>query len=79
MIEDADATSIKHVVGHRAHWIELFLGWYADGLAGGTVEIPAPGYKWNQLKAYNAMVRKQQADLNWRDVAALLRANHQSF
>ena len=25
--KDADDTPIEDVVGHRAHWIELFLGW----------------------------------------------------
>ena len=27
-------TSLKDVIGHRAHWIALFLGWYEDGRAG---------------------------------------------
>jgi hypothetical protein len=27
-------TSIKDVIGHRAHWIDLFLGWYSNGMAG---------------------------------------------
>ncbi len=34
MKKDEEDTSIKDVVAHRAHWIGLFLGWYADGLAG---------------------------------------------
>lgn len=39
--KDAEDTSIKDVIGHRAHWIDLFLGWYADGMAGKTVVFPA--------------------------------------
>lgn len=31
-----DDTSIKDVIGHRAHWIDLFPGWHARGLAGAT-------------------------------------------
>ena len=49
-IKDEDDISIKDIIGHRAHWIGLFLGWYADGKAGKTVHFPAQGYKWNQLK-----------------------------
>lgn len=31
LAKDADDTSIKDVIAHRAHWIGLFLGWYRDG------------------------------------------------
>ena len=63
--KDAEETSIKDVVSHRAHWIDLFLGWYRDGQAGEDVAFPAPGYKWNELKRYNADLRARQADIGW--------------
>ncbi|MEM8814415.1 MAG: ClbS/DfsB family four-helix bundle protein [Pseudomonadota bacterium] len=72
----AEDTSIKDVVGHRAHWITLFLGWYRDGLAGEEVHFPAKGYKWNQLKEYNRSLRARQAKLSWRGAKKLLRAKH---
>ena len=72
-IKDADDTSIKDVIAHRAHWIDLFLGWYADGQAGREVAFPAPGYRWNDLKRYNADLRTRQAGLGWPTVVALLR------
>lgn len=75
-IKDLDDTSIKDIVGHRAHWIGLFLGWYADGIAGKPVFFPAPGYKWNQLKAYNAELRRKQSGLSWREVRLLLSDNN---
>lgn len=71
-----DDTSIKDVIAHRAHWIALFLGWYAEGQAGHEVFFPAKGYKWNELKRYNADLRARQAGLNWADAVALLEANH---
>ena len=76
VIKDLDDTSIKDVIGHRAHWIGLFLGWYADGIAGKPVFFPAPGYKWNQLKAYNAELRRSQSGLSWSEVRLLLSDNH---
>ncbi|NMG37958.1 ClbS/DfsB family four-helix bundle protein [Chelativorans sp. ZYF759] len=76
MEKDVDHTSIKDVVGHRAHWIELFLGWYADGMAGKEVAFPAPGYKWNELKRYNTDLGKRQADLDWPAALAMLRDQH---
>ena len=76
MRQREDDTSIKDVIAHRAHWITLFLGWYADGQAGKTVHFPAEGYKWNDLKRYNADLRARQGDLDWHGAVALLSANH---
>lgn len=56
-----DDVSIKQVIGHRVHWMDMFFGWYEDGKAGKEVEVPAPGYKWNQLKPYNAKVYEAAA------------------
>lgn len=72
-------TSIKDVIAHRAHWITLFLGWYADGLAGKAVYFPAEGYKWNDLKCYNADLRTRQADLDWPQAVELLRKQYQTL
>jgi hypothetical protein len=72
-------TSLKDVIAHRAHWITLFLGWYKDGSAGKEVYIPAKGYKWNQLKAYNRQLRESQAELSWSDAVKQLRANHKKL
>lgn len=76
LIKDDDDISIKDVVAHRAHWIELFLGWHRDGLAGKKVHFPAKGYKWNQLKQYNADLRDQQSILGWDDARELLASRH---
>ena len=70
-----DGVSIKDTIGHRSHWIELFLGWYRDGQAGKTVHFPAEGYKWSDLKAYNADLRKRQSSMSWDDARQLLERN----
>ncbi|WP_299600024.1 ClbS/DfsB family four-helix bundle protein [uncultured Tateyamaria sp.] len=74
--KDADDTSIKDVIAHRAHWIDLFLGWYWDGRAGKTVHFPAEGYKWNELKRYNADLRQRQSHLDWPQAVNLLKKKH---
>lgn len=79
LAKDQDDTSIKDVIAHRAHWIDLFLGWYADGLAGREVFLPAEGYKWNELPRYNADLRARQADLGWADARARLEDRHRSL
>ena len=77
--KDADDTSIKDVVGHRAHWIDLFLGWYVDGQAGREVHFPAEGYKWSDLKRYNADLRAKQADLSWTEAREMLTSRHRAL
>ncbi len=74
-----EETSIKDVVAHRAHWITLYLGWYADGQAGREVHFPAPGYNWGQLKAYNAALRAEQKALDWDAARAMLDAQHRAL
>lgn len=74
--KDEDDTSVKDVVAHRAHWIELFFGWYEDGLADKEVFFPAEGFKWNELKRYNAELRGRQANLGFDDACSMLRESH---
>ncbi|GIT92285.1 hypothetical protein JANAI62_27420 [Jannaschia pagri] len=64
--------SIKDVIAHRAHWIDLFLGWYADGQAGRPVFFPAEGYKWSELKRYNADLRLRQSHMTWSEAVEML-------
>lgn len=67
LVKDRDDTSIKDVIGQRTHWVELFLGWYREGLVGKDVHYLAEGYKWNELERYNADLRAQQASMGWHD------------
>lgn len=67
-----NGVSIKDVIAHRAHWITLFLGWYADGQANKKVFFPARGYKWNELKRYNADLRAKQANMSWEEAKVFL-------
>lgn len=71
-----EETSVKDVIAHRAHWIDLFLGWYGDGQSGKAVFFPAEGYKWNDLKRYNADLRERQSNLDWPSALDLLQLNY---
>ncbi|KPP90409.1 MAG: hypothetical protein HLUCCA08_15720 [Rhodobacteraceae bacterium HLUCCA08] len=76
MRKRAEESSIKDVIAHRAHWIDLFLGWHAQGLSGAPVAIPAPGYRWTDLKRYNADLRAAQAGIGWDAARAMLQDAH---
>ncbi|WP_299962211.1 ClbS/DfsB family four-helix bundle protein [uncultured Roseobacter sp.] len=75
-VKDAEDTSITDILCHRAHWIDLFLGWYANGQAGKTVWFPAKGYKWNELKRYNADLRARHAGTPWPEAVNRLEQAH---
>lgn len=79
MRKDDEDISIKDVIAHRAHWIDLSLGWYRDGQAGRDVAFPAPGYKWDDLKRYNADLRARQADSGWPEARSALDAAHEGL
>jgi len=79
MSKDDDNTSIKDTVAHRAHWIGLFIGWHTDGVAGKEVFFPAEGYKWSDLKRYNADLRATQSDLDWESARSMLEVANQQL
>ena len=68
---EGDAWSIKAILYHRAHWIDLFFQWVAAENAG---ETPAVGVKWNELKAYNGALLPEAGKLSWADVYTLFEA-----
>ncbi|MCD1634154.1 ClbS/DfsB family four-helix bundle protein [Martelella mediterranea] len=63
-----DAVTVKGIIAHRTHWMGMFHRWYEDGVAGREVFVPAKGYKWNQLKAYNAPVYAKGDETPWPDL-----------
>ena len=48
-----DGWTVTDLVAHLAEWQHMFLRWYDTGLTGGTPELPARGYKWNELRQLN--------------------------
>lgn len=74
-----EGQSIKDTLYHRTHWIGLFLSWYETGETGKTVHVPAKGYKWNQLKPYNAKVIEQGRALPWSQVHEDFQSAHQTL
>lgn len=76
LFQDNEDICIRDVIVHRAHWIDLFMGWVDDGKAGREVHIPAKGYNWGQIKAYNNRVRAEHADMRWSEAQGWLHDQH---
>ena len=74
-----DNLSIRDIIAHRGHWLGLYLSWYEDGLSGLDVRTPAPGYKWNQLKSYNAIVYATARHFSWKDIHNAFHHHHDAL
>lgn len=73
MQTDADATSIRDIAVHRAHWIGLFFQWLEEGEA---AQMPDHGVKWSELKPYSAGIRERNADLPWAEARTRIEDGH---
>jgi hypothetical protein len=51
-----DGWTIQDLVAHLMEWQLMFLGWYREGRDGGTPNLPAPGYRWNQTPELNRAI-----------------------
>ena len=40
----------------------MCLGWYRAGLQGETPQLPAPGFKWNQISELNQKIYQEHQD-----------------
>jgi hypothetical protein len=71
-----DAWTLHDLVAHLAAWHRLFLGWYAEGLRGGTPHLPAEGFKWSELARLNRAIQAEHRDRPIDVVWAELETSH---
>jgi hypothetical protein len=77
MTAKAPEWSVKDILAHLYEWQRMFFIWYETGLSGETPEVPAPGYKWNQLPALNQAIFEKYHSLPLGEVLSMLRASQQ--
>jgi hypothetical protein len=51
--------SVKDILAHLAEWQQMNLDWYAAGLRGEKVHMPAPGYTLRDLTRLNQMIYRK--------------------
>ena len=71
-----DAWSVKDLLAHLHAWQVMLLAWEAEGAAGGSPVIPAPGYTWTTTPALNEEIRMRTRDDPWEAVCARLDESH---
>lgn len=68
---DVDRTPAE-ILAYQLGWLALVRGWDAEESAGGTPEMPAPGYKWNRLGEMYADFYRQYEDDSLKALRAML-------
>lgn len=63
----------RDIIAHLHHWNELLLGWYKKGQKGNKPAIPAEGYTWKTLPAYNKSIWETYLDKSLDDVLPLFK------
>jgi len=71
------AWAVKDILAHLYEWQMMFFGWYEAGLRDEMPEVPAPGYKWNQLPALNQSIYEKYSGLTAEQALAMFRESHQ--
>lgn len=63
-----DGWTIKDLLAHLDEWHRMFLRWHRDGVAGRSPAMPAEGYKWNELRELNRVIREKRKIASWKRV-----------
>jgi hypothetical protein len=71
------AWAVKDIITHLYEWQMMFFRWYEIGLRGEMPEVPAPGYKWNQLPALNQAIYEKYQHLSADQALGSFRESHQ--
>ena len=69
--------AVKDILAHLYEWQQMFFRWYEAGLRGEIPEVPASGYKWNQLPALNQAIYEKHSSLTVEQTLEMFRRSHQ--
>ena len=57
-----DDWTVKDLLAHLTEWEQMFLGWFRCGLEGEPFQMPAEGFKYNQVPQLNQKIWRQHRD-----------------
>ncbi len=79
LVEVTDGMTVKDFIAHRTEWGRMALRWVTESRAGTTPEVPAPGFKWNQLGALNAGILGRFAEAPLGEVESQFASVHDAL
>ncbi len=75
-LEVFENRTIKDVLAHLHDWHELVFAWEDEGMSGGKPAMPAEGYTWKDLPAFNEMLYKKSKDKSLAEVVGAFEKSH---
>jgi len=68
--------SVKDILAHLSEWQQMNLDWYAAGLRGEKVHMPAPGYTFRDLPRLNHMIYRKHHRRSLQNVLEDFNVHH---
>ncbi|WP_244213887.1 ClbS/DfsB family four-helix bundle protein [Paenibacillus barcinonensis] len=75
-ITDRDK-NFRDVLMHLYEWHAMLERWYREGMAGDTPSMPAPGYKWRNLKELNYQIWMNYQEVSLSQAIRKLELSHE--
>ncbi|MCT2534846.1 ClbS/DfsB family four-helix bundle protein [Aquibacillus koreensis] len=69
--------NFRDVLMHLYEWHAMLERWYREGMAGDIPFIPAPGYKWRNIKLLNMKIWESYQDVTLNQAINKLRLSHE--
>ncbi len=66
--EIGDGISCCDVIAYQLGWGKLLMGWEKIELSGQLAEMPAPGFKWNQLSELAKLFYREHENRSLQDL-----------
>lgn len=74
--EDRDK-NFRDVLMHLYEWHAMLERWYREGMSGDTPSMPAPGYKWRNLKELNHQIWTTYQEVTLSQAIRKLELSHE--
>ena len=67
--------NIRDMMAHIHEWHNMVLRWHKEG-AKGTVEMPAPGYKWSETPKLNHDIFERYRNMDLKEAEKKMKSTH---
>ncbi len=75
-LEVFENRTIKDILAHLHDWHELVFAWEREGKSGGKPIMPAEGYTWKDLPAFNEMLYRKSKDKSLSEILSDFENSH---
>ncbi|KAB7667138.1 ClbS/DfsB family four-helix bundle protein [Bacillus sp. B1-b2] len=68
--------NFRDIIMHLYEWHAMLERWYREGMDGDTPFMPAPGYKWSNIKLLNRQIWENYQDVTLNQALKKLKLSH---